>query len=604
MVGLRASLAGLLVLATTAFADITFNVVGYPSTDNGSFGVSVDGKITKLSTNDTTFPVWSGTVPGTTSSVNYQYVELNAEGTSVKAENFTRTLPNSNDTHTYNEFFERKTTKWTLPHIPYVYLATWPSYTKVFNEDEIATIHATADPAQLAALDANPDSPEIFVNFRWIDHQMIYSQTNISFKTSGKSSKDYKKQAYRFKFETDIGQSFFSRPNIKLRSEVTDPTIMREKIYIDMLNSVGVPTQQGQYVRLFVNNKPRGLYMMVEDVKKSFIKQTVHGGDGKIPLGSLMQNSSPARNNRADLIFKGTNTSDYDPEVYESINLGNNPPTNPMAQLIQFMADLRDFDPVNTPDPVGYWNNTRLDLDGFLRNMAMEYLGGTYDNYWMAGSNYFIYFNPTLGTQGKWQWVPTDFDGTFGNRFPTNIISPYQTVYSFQPDHPLVSKLIIKNKEINALFEQTLKDIVGWAYNPYVLFPRIAAYNQMLLEDYTWDRAIVRTGPGKDTGFTVEDFHNNLEIRTKDMQTSLKGWIGDMSALVAKQLNIQYQNTTQDRVPPPPKPTPKGDKTDKTPSKEPTPTDTSSNAAMAQLPSHSALVAILVAAVTMMGYLL
>lgn len=65
--------------------------------------------------------------------------------------------------------------------------------------------------------------------------------------------------------------------------------MIREKLYIDVLNSVGIPTQQGAWVRLFVNNKPYGLYLMVDDIKKSFLKQTVHAGDPLVARGNLVQ---------------------------------------------------------------------------------------------------------------------------------------------------------------------------------------------------------------------------------------------------------------------------------------------------------------------------
>ncbi|KAF8938196.1 coth protein-domain-containing protein [Dissophora ornata] len=591
---LLTGLAGLVALASVAFADITYNVVGYPTTTNGGFGVSVNGAITKLSSNETSFPVWSGVVPGTTSATVYQYVELDPTGAALKTENFTRTISNSSDTSTYNEFFERQTTKWTLPNVPFTYLATWPSYTKVFNDDEIATIHLTADPSQIAALNANPNlATDVKVNFRWIDRHNIYSQTNISFKTSGKSSKDFQKQAYKLSFDTNYNQSFYSRPNLKLRSEVTDPTMLREKVYIDMLNSAGVPTQQGQFVRLFVNNNPVGLYLMVDDIKKSFVKQTIYGGDPNAVVGSLIQMNAPTLTDQADLVYKGTTNSSYDPAAYADVNLGNNPADMPLNQLIQFMADLQAFDPVATPDPVGYWNNTRLDLDGFLRNMALEYLAGAFDNYWMSGSNYFMYFNAQLGTSGKWQWIPTDFDGTFGDGFPTSTLSTYQNLYNFTPDHPLVSKLIIKNKEINALFEQTLKDIVGWAFKPDGLFPRIMTYNQMLAEDYKWDLSIQRTGPGISNNYTFDDFNNNLDNVTKDMEYGVKTWIHDMSALVATQLNFTVQPGALDRVTPPPKPTHnKGDDT-------PTSTGGSSSSSGATGKSLAGFLAVLVAAVSM-----
>lgn len=265
--------------------------------------------------------------------------------------------------------------------------------------------------------------------------------------------------------------------------------------------------------------------------------------------------NAPTLTDQADLVYKGPSNSSYDPAAYTDVVLGNNTAAAPLDQLIQFMLDLQNFDPVNTTDPVGYWNNTRLDLDGFLRNMACEYLMGSFDAYWMSGSNYFLYYNPSLGASGKWQWVPTDFDGTFGNGFPVSTLSPYQTVYNFQPDHPLVSKLIIKNVAINGLFQEVLKEIVSTSFKPAGLFPRIATYNQMLSADYLWDSTLNRTGQGIVTGYTWSDFNNNLDNITKDMQYSVKGWIHDMSALVATQLNFTITNSTDDRVPPPPKPT-------------------------------------------------
>ncbi|KAG0017313.1 hypothetical protein BGZ80_008418, partial [Entomortierella chlamydospora] len=210
-------LAGLVTLASFAFADITFNCIGYPSTTGGSFGVSIAGAITKLASNESSFPVWSGSVPGTTSAVEYSYVELNAAGAAVKAETFTRKLNQTTDTHTDNEFFERPITRYNITRLPYTYLATYPSKSKAFKEDQIATLHITAPVASIDALNNQPQSDaEVRVDFRFINANTIYSQTNISLQTSGKSSKEFAKQSYKLKFDTDYNQTFFSRPNLKL----------------------------------------------------------------------------------------------------------------------------------------------------------------------------------------------------------------------------------------------------------------------------------------------------------------------------------------------------------------------------------------------------
>ncbi|KAF9432366.1 hypothetical protein BGZ76_010902 [Entomortierella beljakovae] len=545
-------LVGLTALASIAFADITFNCVGYPSTLNGGFGVSVNGAVTKLSTNETNFPVWSAAVPGTTSDVQYSYVELNAAGATVKSETFTRHLNQTTDTHTPNEFFERPITNFEEVRLPYTYLATYPSKSKAFKEDQIITIHLTAPQAFVDAMNSKPEQEtEVRVGFRFINAKNIYSQTNITLQTSGKSSKEFAKQSYKISFDTDYNQTFFSRPNLKLRSVATEPTFLREKLYIDMLNSVGVPTQQVSYARLYINSEPYGLFLMVDDIKKSFAKQTVHGGDKNVVIGSLIQSNAPSLDVQADLVFKGPTSASYNPDVYISQSLGNNIITEPLGQLIAFMQDIQAFDATN-PDGVKYWSD-RLDLDGFLRNMALEYLMGAFDNYWSAGSNYFLYFNPTLGTSGKWQWLPTDFDGTFGNGASIDTKASYKVFSDFKIDHPLVSKLIVNNTAINGLFNQILKEIVSTAFKPEAMNKRIDYLHSMISLDAQWDYSLTRHSPGKNLNFTFEDFNNNINNITKEMSGALKPWVEERANAVAAELAFTIPAGTADRVAPPPR---------------------------------------------------
>ncbi|KAG0074654.1 hypothetical protein BGZ90_010575 [Linnemannia elongata] len=556
-------LLGLAALSSAALAQITFNVVGYPSVSTNTFGVSIDGTITKLNAGEETFPVWTGVVPTATSAVQYAYVELNAAGVAVKTEPFVRKLINATHTRTENEFFERQTTTWELPKLPYTYLATYPSKTKAFKQKQIATIHITADVAEMNEMNTNPKGDKDYrVTFRFINADTIYTQKNITLQTAGKSSKEHSKQSFKFKFDTDYNQTFFSRPNIKLRSMVQDPTMIREKLYIDVLNSVGVPTQQGAWVRLFVNNKAYGLYLMVDDIKKSFLKQTVHAGDPLVERGNLVQMNAPAAGQYADLVYKGPTSADYCPFCYTVQNEGLSPLTEPMQELIAFMKDLQDFNPTTNPDPIGYWNNTRLDLDGFLRSMALEYLMGGFDMYWMSGSNYFMYRNPAFGPAGnggKWQWLPTDMDGTFGSGYPTSSLPSYKnnTNFAVRGQRPLVQKLILENPQINAKFEEILKEIVSTVFKPEAMNPRAQAYHRMLSVDAKWDTSLIRQSPGLiNNNFTFDDFNNNLNQVTKNMQSGVLPWIANASALVAKELGFTIPAGVVDRVAPPPK---KGD---------------------------------------------
>jgi len=112
---------------------------------SGSFGVNIGSSITRLTSDENTFLVWSGSVLETDGNVQYSYVKLSSSDTPVQSEGFTRKLQDSaKDTKTLNEFFERPQTVWELSKISYTYLATYPSKIKAFKHKQIATIYVTA----------------------------------------------------------------------------------------------------------------------------------------------------------------------------------------------------------------------------------------------------------------------------------------------------------------------------------------------------------------------------------------------------------------------------------------------------------------------------
>ncbi|KAF9936243.1 hypothetical protein BGZ65_002606, partial [Modicella reniformis] len=355
---------------------------------------------------------------------------------------------------------------------------------KAFDDAQIGTIHITADEATFADMVSHPleeDRKAIKADFRFINSDTNYSAKEVKLKISRPSSRQFKKLSLRVKFEK--GETFFERPIIKLRSQVYDPTFIRERIYFDALNSIGVRTTQGAYVRVYVNGKPFGFYMMVEDIEPPFLASTMHNGNPPSQLGSLYQMGSHITGLEATLLYQGPKTTDYHPQIYEMKNLGDNTEAEPMAQLIAFLKDLSEYDPTKTGG-IKFWN-ARLDLESYLRSMVMEYLAGAWDAYWWKGNNYFLYYNPTLKV---WQFIPTDFDSTFNDGNRADVYTTYKQFAASRlsrkgRDHPLITKLIYKNKEINARFEKILLEFTQKFFNLQVLNTRIDSYVQMIKEE-------------------------------------------------------------------------------------------------------------------------
>ncbi|KAG0040064.1 hypothetical protein BGZ82_005535 [Podila clonocystis] len=532
-------LPGILAMVSRVFADVTYNVIGFPGATDNSFSVEINKKLYPLRTSKTAFPLWSGVVTGASASSSYRYVELNNKGVVVTSETIQRSLENAGASATLNEFFDRKTTITRLPTIKQVYKDIRPKLSKAFDDSQIATIHLTVDQAALDDMLGHPlVKRELAASFKFINANNVYSVDKVELRVSGHASRKYNKVSMGIEFNIAKGETFFNRPAIKLRAQRTDPSMIREKLYTDILNSVGVSSTQGSYVRVYANGKPLGFFLMVEDIEAPFLMNTIHHGEIKdvSALGSLYQiNSGKSGSGRwAALRYQGSHTTDYDLGLYKNQILGDNPTNEPMKQLITFMKDLQDWNSTSTGG-VDYWNQ-HLDLQGYLRSMTVEYLTGAWDSFWWRANNYFMYFNPQ---RKVWQFIPTDFDHTFSDGNRPGVETTYkdygQTLPGGgKPDFPLVNKVIYENKDTNREFEKILLTITKGIFNNGVLDARIDAYMTQIEQDVAWDYSIDRSRlPGKNPAWTIATFRKSINGPGK----SLKAWISGRAKSVPRQID-------------------------------------------------------------------
>ncbi|KAG0233586.1 hypothetical protein BGW42_007335 [Actinomortierella wolfii] len=531
------AIPALLALVSSVFADVTYNVIGFPDAEGNSFAVEVNKKLYPLQTTKNTFPLWSAKVPGASTSSKYRYVQLAGKDKVVKKESFERSFT-SKDSSTWNEFFGRKTTFTKLPSLPQVYDKILPKPSKAFDNTQIGTIHLTADPAALEDMFNSPldkEAESIAAGFRFINADTQYSADKVKLKITGNGSRNYAKVSLGIKFDIAKGETFFDRPYLKLRAQATDPSMLREMIDIDIFNSLGVPTTQGSYVRVYLNGKPHGLFLMIEDIDAPFLSTNMHHGriTKKSELGSLFK----AGNGATPLVYKGDRTANYNPNRYKNRVLGNNPKDEPMQQLIAFMKTLKDWNP-SSKGGVQFWKQ-HLDLDRYLRMMSMDYLTGAWDSFWFKSKNYYIYYNPESKV---WQVIPTDFDHTFSAGDRPGIEVPYKEfgqklANGKRPEFPLVNKLIYENKDINKQFETTLLTITKKVFNNKALDARLDAYVKLLEEDVAWDFAIDRSKfPGKRNKWTVETFRKSVNGGPEVYPNPIKNWVSRRAKRVFDQL--------------------------------------------------------------------
>lgn len=353
---------------------------------------------------------------------------------------------------------------------------------------------------------------------------------------SGHSMREFAKLTYHLKFPK--ATPLLDLTSLKLRSGENDKSMIREKLYVDLLNNIGVPAQQTTYVRLFWNGEPIGLFVAMEVLRENWVRKVLHPNITNVPVGSLWRmNASGGKEANLEWLGPATKKDIYDRYIL-LIKNQNGPKDSDMSDLIAFMKDLKDYNPKKTKDPIAYWQR-RLDLDVFLKSMVMEYLTTAFDAYWQSGSNYQMYHDPVTK---KWVWLPMDFDDTFSRDIVSYKKIPRINKKGFESH--LVSKLILDTPAINAKFEDLVKTVTSYIFNPQALNPYLDAYVHMIEEDVAWDRKLPRVAKGGKTyNFKLDDLYRGV-------QQDLKGWIKERYTQIQKDMKFKSPTVVTNRVPP------------------------------------------------------
>ncbi|KAK3827763.1 MAG: coth protein-domain-containing protein [Benniella sp.] len=486
---------GLAACAAMVMADVTFNLGGLREDPSQEFAVQINGKIIKLATSQEAYPLWSANVARVEGPLEYKYVQLGKGGKVENEEKASRKLPQG-ALHTPNEFFDRSTTLYDLPPLPQVFENKLEQNSPFFRGGYIGNLFIEGDEAQWKHINKGGEEfypPPIKVSVQYIGANDNVKIKDVIFNLSGQSSREYAKLAYQMKFPKK--QRLLDLSTLKLRNEETDATMMREKIYVDILNSLGVPAQQSAYVRLFFNGEPVGLFVAVEEMKKHWIKKVLHPGVKGVKPGALWKMNSCC-GHEGNLEWLGPTTKSYVVgDIYKNIVPGNNTKDVLMKDLIQFMAELKNYNPGE------------------------------------------FYNDPVTG---KWTWLPTDFDDTFGTSFDGKLGSykdiPKKNKKGFES--PLAQKLIMETPQIKDRFEEILKDIVDYVFKLDALSPRLDAYKEMIQEDVAWDRSLQRLSKGKNEKFTAEDLDKGIDNGVKG-GWGIKKWVKERSEGVQKDLGFK-----------------------------------------------------------------
>ncbi|MFN8206304.1 MAG: CotH kinase family protein [Bacteroidales bacterium] len=273
---------------------------------------------------------------------------------------------------------------------------------KLFSTDDLLLVEVTVPADTLNWILSNTSSDmEHYASVRLQNSRMDTVLGNVGFRLRGNTSRGSQKKSFKITFDAwDPGREFLDLSCLNLNGEHNDPSIVRSKLCFDLMQDAGMRVSRAHHARLYINGNYFGLYILVENIDKEFLRKNFSD-----PSGNLWKCLWPA-----DLNYLGTN-----PDLYKSIQSSGRPAyelkTNEQAadfsSLARFILIINNTGSGSLRDSL----EKISDPYEFLQYFVINNLLGSWDEYWSLMNNFYLYHEPD---GDRMHLIPYDYDNTFG----------------------------------------------------------------------------------------------------------------------------------------------------------------------------------------------
>jgi len=540
------NIINVLLLSTQALlinADkVTFKVLAV----NGTPTLNINGAQQQMTLDK--YPLYKAEVDVDNFPVTYSY-SIDGE-----AESFQRKREKGADS--LNEFFGREQTVIEHPKLPRAYKAfEYQKTSKLFDDTHVATIIVKTDNLEELYQNFNDDEYVVPAEVVYASPYTVKTFKNAKLGISGQSTRMVPKLSFKIKgLKDENDKELYGRSTIKLRAEHMDPSFLRDKLYGDILNSLGVPAVQNKYARLFINGEAIGFYDISDSISSDrYLRETYNEGK---------------KFSSDNYVFK----ADFCPTceggaAYGDLGYYGDDPANVMYSIYSNKGADKDTVDENTKiaqclipllkDIDSYKNGTSqkmpFDVDQFLRYMAMEFLSGAVDNYWNKPGNFYVIKDVS---RDQWYFHDSDFHYTFGcggdsDAMMNTPISQYPPLLEENVGKERAPLDGIRSRQENeAKFNEIFKRLISTSFNPSALYPRMESLATLIKEDAYWDFTLPKTNPNPtadlDMVYTNENFDINVyseQPSTENGNVPIITFINTRLNNIAQELGIQIPAT-------------------------------------------------------------
>jgi spore coat protein CotH len=223
-------------------------------------------------------------------------------------------------------------------------------------------------------------------------HGLQTDYPDLGIRLRGNTSRKNKKKSFKLSFSKfNKNQRFFGLKKLNLKANVNDPSCVREHLVMNLYREFNVVVARVNQIKFFINNNYMGVYSNVEQIDKTFLDSRYTN-----KKGNLYKCTYPADLDDLDKV--------YDNSVYE---LKTNKDENNRDHLYAFIQFLRSA----TASDFNLHIEEYIDVNEYVKQLAIEILTGHWDGYSYNKNNYYLYYNPD---ENRFEYIPYDTDNTLG----------------------------------------------------------------------------------------------------------------------------------------------------------------------------------------------
>jgi hypothetical protein len=205
------------------------------------------------------------------------------------------------------------------------------------------------------------------------------------------------KKSFKIDFnEYNDTLNYFGINKINLNNGVGDPSFQRDVICYDLLKKAGIAVPRTAYAKLYLNDVYWGLYLLVEQVDKSFLKEHFASDEGNLYKAVGWTN----------LEYISDRFADYS----ESIRLRTNEDISDGSDYVNLVKSINFLNGEDFNDSI----QKLFYVDYFLKILAVDVITKNWDSYMQHGRNLYLYHEPV---SDLFYWIPWDYNLSLDGQF-------------------------------------------------------------------------------------------------------------------------------------------------------------------------------------------